>query len=106
MLQIEFHPFVYNRAKPLLEYHARHGIITASYGGLSPILPNRTGDPALAPAVEKVKSVLDKLAAARSTDGKTVSQNQILLKWLQQQNVIAITYVASPSRPPRGEHRT
>lgn len=78
-----------SRAK-LLEYSQAQGITTASYGGLTPILPSRVGDSALAEARKNIANTLDKLAAAR---GKEVTQNQILLKWLQAKGVVAITFV-------------
>jgi len=95
--QIEFHPFVYNGSKSLLEFHAEHGIVTESYGGLSPIISKRQGEAEI-PAREKLVNVLDKFAASRSTPSQDVSQNQILLKWLQHTGAIAVTTSSKESR--------
>ena len=90
MVQIEFHPFVYHTAAPLLKFHAEHGIVTSSYGGLSPILPR--SEEALTNKFsterKQLLDVLDKLAAARP--GK-VTKDQILFKWLQAKNILAVT---------------
>jgi len=98
--QIEFHPWVYQQLEPLLAYHAQHGIVTASYGGLTPILPTRAGkDASLADAQTRLVEALDKIAAARAEEaGYAVSQNQVLLKWLQQLGVIAVTTSTKESR--------
>ncbi|KLO16730.1 Aldo/keto reductase [Schizopora paradoxa] len=96
--QIEFHPFIYNGSKALLDFHAEHGIVTESYGGLSPIIPKRQGDEAEIPAREKLMKVLDKFAASRSTAAQEVSQNQMLLKWLQYTGTIAVTTSSKESR--------
>ncbi|KAL5482974.1 hypothetical protein ACEPAI_9569 [Sanghuangporus weigelae] len=93
--QIEFHPLVSTRMAPLLTYMREQGITLASYGTLSPILPNRTTNEAIKPVLSKFKTTLDKLAQAR---GPTVSQNQILFKWLEAQQVIAVTTSNKESR--------
>ncbi|KAL5512640.1 hypothetical protein ACEPAG_2906 [Sanghuangporus baumii] len=93
--QIEFHPLVSTRMAPLLAYMREQGIVLASYGTLSPILPNRTTNEAINPVLSKLKTTLDKLAQAR---GPTVSQNQILFKWLEAQQAIAVTTSNKESR--------
>ncbi|KAI0311484.1 NADP-dependent oxidoreductase domain-containing protein, partial [Amylostereum chailletii] len=35
--QIELHPHLYAETKSLLDFHAKHGIVTVSYSGLSPL---------------------------------------------------------------------
>ncbi|KLO06407.1 Aldo/keto reductase [Schizopora paradoxa] len=97
--QIEFHPFVYHTLVPLLKYHQENGIITASYGGLSPILP-RSAEALKAkyPTERKqLHDTLDKLAAARSKDLK-VTQDQVLFKWLQAKNILAVTTSSNATR--------
>lgn len=94
-VKIEFHPFVYHGLVPLLKYHAEHGIVTASYGGLSPILPRSEEQLQKQFPKERAQllTVLDKLAAARSTDSKKVTQDQVLFKWLQDKGILAVTCV-------------
>lgn len=96
--QIEFHPFIYNGSKALLDFHAEHGIITESYGGLSPIIPKRQGGEAEIAVREKLLKVLDKFAASRTTPAQEVTQNQMLLKWLQHVGAIAVTTSSKESR--------
>jgi len=98
--QIEFHPLVNQAVAPLLKYHAEHGIVTASYGGLSPILPRSEEDlkKAFPKEREQLLSVLDEVAAARSKDGKKVTQDQILFKWLQAKNILAVTTSSNATR--------
>ncbi|EJC99035.1 Aldo/keto reductase [Fomitiporia mediterranea MF3/22] len=93
--QIEYHPLVANRLAPLLEYSKEQGIITASYGSLSPILPSRTTNESLKPVLSKFTSALDKIAQSR---GPTVTQSQILFKWLEAQQVVAVTTSSKESR--------
>ncbi|KAL5524864.1 hypothetical protein ACEPAF_10010 [Sanghuangporus sanghuang] len=93
--QIEFHPLISTRMAPLINYMREQGIALASYGTLSPILPHRTMNEAIKPVLSKLKATLDKLAQAR---GPTVSQNQILFKWLEAQQVIAVTTSNKESR--------
>lgn len=89
-LQIEYHLFLSSHPtlKALLAYHVEHKITTASFGGLTPILPNRSGPSSLGPAREALKAVLDN---ARAKRGPGVTQNQILLKWLQQKGFLVVT---------------
>ena len=87
--QIEYHPWLLTATRSLLQFHAQHKIITASYGGLTPILPRRgAGEASLADSRARLVTVLDKLASAR---GENVTQNQILLKWLQHNGILAVT---------------
>jgi len=72
--------------------------VTASYGGLSPILPGRAGDPSLIPARQRLTDVLEKLAASRSYADNHATQNQIILKWLQNSNILVVTTSSKESR--------
>lgn len=94
-IQIEYHLLVATRLEPLLAYSQSQGIVTASYGGLTPILPSRTGSESLAPVRDAIASKLSALASARGT---SVTQNQILLKWLEAKGVIAVTTSSKESR--------
>ena len=89
--KIEYHPFVHDNLEPLLALHAKYGIVTASFGGLSPILPSRAGREAKSPARARLAALLDKFAAARCGEGVIATRNQMLFKWLQHQGVIVVT---------------
>ena len=66
-----------------------------SYGTLSPILPQRNSAESIKPAITKLTATLDKLARDRGAD---VTHNQILFKWLQAQQAIAVTTSNKESR--------
>lgn len=89
-LYIEYHPLVAKSRAKVVDYAKSQGIIIESYGGLTPILPSRAGDESLAAVRENISKTLDKLASAR---GAEVTQNQILLKWLEAKGVVAVTFV-------------
>ncbi|KAL5482978.1 hypothetical protein ACEPAI_9573 [Sanghuangporus weigelae] len=86
--QIEYHPLVASRLAPLLAYMRVQGITVASYGTLSPILPQRTANESIKPVIAQLTATLDKLAQTRGT---SVTHNQILFKWLHAQQAIAVT---------------
>lgn len=71
--------------KPLIKVHKEHGIVTSSYGGLSPLF-RAPGGP-LDPVVEKIKARLE------DTWGKPVTSGQVLNKWLLQHDILVVTYV-------------
>ncbi|EJD08332.1 Aldo/keto reductase [Fomitiporia mediterranea MF3/22] len=94
--QIEYHIFNCLRLEPLLAYSRKHDIITEAWGSLTPLLPDRIKDSEqLADACTKVKSILDEIARKR---GDTVTQNQILFKWLEAKEIIAVTTSTKESR--------
>ncbi|THH11990.1 hypothetical protein EW145_g299 [Phellinidium pouzarii] len=93
--QIEYHLLVAKSRTPLLEYSREHGIVTASYGGLTPVLSDRMGKSDFESLRAQIGNTLDKLAAAR---GPAVTQNQVLLKWLQAEGVIAVTTTSQEFR--------
>ncbi|KAG6839826.1 hypothetical protein C0991_011272 [Blastosporella zonata] len=82
--QIEYHPYTLAHLKPVLELQAKHGILTASYGPLTPILRHATGGP--------LKPVLEKIAARLSAStGKTIDLATVLFLWTRAQGVVAVT---------------
>ncbi|KZV72940.1 Aldo/keto reductase [Peniophora sp. CONT] len=88
--QVEFHAHDYEEFKPLLEFQAKHKIVTQSYGGLSPLfrVPN-----------SPVVPVVTDIAAAKSKAiGRTVTNNQVLGLWLWAKGVVAITTSTKPER--------
>ncbi|KAG1816812.1 NADP-dependent oxidoreductase domain-containing protein [Suillus subaureus] len=73
--QIEIHPYVWKSLQPVMALHKEHGIITSSYGGLTPLF-RAPGGP-LDPVIEKIRARLE------FTRGQPVSLGQVLNKWLQ-----------------------
>ncbi|KAI8998645.1 Aldo/keto reductase [Trametes punicea] len=99
--QIEYHPYVYKAAKPLLELHKKHNIVTTSYGGLTPVVRHKGGP--IDPVLSSIRERLEK------DTGKKVSEGQVLGLWLRSQGIPEITtsskedrikeYVATQSLP-------
>ncbi|KZV73398.1 Aldo/keto reductase [Peniophora sp. CONT] len=88
--QVEFHAHDYEEFKLLLEFHAKHKIVTESYGGFGPLfrVPN-----------SPVVPVVADIAAAKSkVIGRAVTNNQILGLWLRAKGVVAITTSTKPER--------
>ncbi|KAG1760296.1 NADP-dependent oxidoreductase domain-containing protein [Suillus occidentalis] len=81
--QLEIHPYVWDFVKPLIKVHKEHGIVTSSYGGLSPLF-RAPGGP-LDPVIEKIKARL------KDTWGKPVTSGQVLNKWLLQHDILVVT---------------
>ncbi|KAH9935129.1 Aldo/keto reductase [Epithele typhae] len=81
--QIEYHPYTAAWAAPIIEYQKQFNIVTASYGGLTPIV-RKPGGP-IDPVLETVRQRVERDA------GKPVSAGQILGLWLKAQNVVEIT---------------
>merc|ERR1712093_66555 len=91
--QLEFHPFVLKHLEPVLKIQKEHGIITESYGPLTPTLrhPEKGGGP-LAPVLEKVAEAVSKRA------GKELDSNAVLLLWCKAHDVVAVTASANAER--------
>merc|ERR1711939_802140 len=81
--QIEFHPYVYNKALPLQEFCKEKGIIIEAYGPTSPVT-KKTGGP-VDPLTAKIAESMSK------TTGDKVEPSQVLLKLAQQMGAIVIT---------------
>ena len=64
------------------------------YGGLTPILPSRIKSSELSTVRENIISTLTTIGSTRGS----ATPNQILLKWLQSQGVIAVTTSSKESR--------
>ncbi|KAL0066459.1 hypothetical protein AAF712_006502 [Marasmius tenuissimus] len=88
--QIEFHPYVWNKVKPIYEYAKEKGITIESYGGLVPVT-KAPGGP-LDPVLEKIAQRLSK------ESGKTVSAGHILTKWQIQKGIVVVTTSSKESR--------
>ena len=85
MWQIEFHPYVYKAAAPVLEFQKKHNILATSYGGLTPIVRQKGGpvDPVLASISQRLTKDV----------GKDVTEGQVLGLWLRSQGIPEITSV-------------
>lgn len=83
--QVEFHPYVYEKAAPLLAYCKEQGIHLECYGPLTPLVRAAGG-----PVDETVEKVAKSLGA---------TPGQVLLKWAQQ--VTGGVIVTTSSKPER-----
>ena len=84
--QLEFHPYVYKDLLLTLELQKQYGIVTESFGGLSPIFRFKGGS---------VDPVLESIAKRLSAEtGKPVSEAQVLYLWQREKGAVIVTYVA------------
>lgn len=88
--QMEFHPQVLSHVEGLLKLQQEHGIITESYGPLTPFLRNRGSrlDPVL-------KQIAERLT---QESGKPVDENFVLLLWCHAMDVIVVTTSTNEQR--------
>lgn len=77
--QIEFHPFIYNRQKPILDFCRTHDIVVEAY---SPLTMGRN-------------LMHPNITAIASKAGK--SNAQVILRWCVQQGTIPIPRSTNPS---------
>jgi diketogulonate reductase-like aldo/keto reductase len=71
----------------LVEFMNTHKIMVESYGGLSPLF--RVKNSPVVPVVEKI-------AEAKAKDvNRSVTTSQIILLWLKQKGVVAVTCMLS-----------
>ncbi|KZT52047.1 Aldo/keto reductase, partial [Calocera cornea HHB12733] len=82
--QIEFHPYVYKQLLPLLKLQEQHGILTESFGGLTPITKRPEGP--LTPVLDEI---------AKKIGG---TPGQVLLKWQEQKGIIDVTTTTKEER--------
>ncbi|KAI9511127.1 Aldo/keto reductase [Russula earlei] len=88
--QIEFHPYIYKDVLPTLELQKKYGIVTASYGGLSPIFRVRDGplEPVLASIAKRLSD----------TTGRPFNEAQVLFLWQREKGVVIVTTTKQESR--------
>ncbi len=81
--QIEFHPYVYQETQPTLALQKQYGIVTESYGGLSPIFRFKGGplDPILASIAKRLSD----------ETGRPFSEAQVLYLWQREKGVVVVT---------------
>ncbi|RPD62288.1 Aldo/keto reductase [Lentinus tigrinus ALCF2SS1-7] len=79
--QILFHPYNYAETKELLEYSAKHGIVTEAYSSLTPITqyPGGPVDKALQAAAKRLNA----------------SPTQVILAWVRSKGVAIVTTSSS-----------
>lgn len=77
----------------LLEFHKKHGIVTESYGGQSPVF--RSKGTALDPVLSSIAKRLSE------SSGKKVEEGHVLMLWQKAKGIVFVTYVRSPRRSIR-----
>ncbi|CAH7675150.1 NADP-dependent D-sorbitol-6-phosphate dehydrogenase [Phakopsora pachyrhizi] len=82
--QIEFHPYVWKEAEPLIRYMKREGIALAAYGPQVPIVKATGGT--LDPILDELSKKYD------------LSTGQILLKWARSHGSIVVTTSSKEDR--------
>jgi len=82
--QVNFHPYNWEKNKPLLEYANKHGIVLEAYSSLTPITKN-PGGPVDAPAAAAAKRI-------------GASPAQVLLSWVASKGVVIVTTSSKKSR--------
>lgn len=90
--QLEYHPFVLTHLDPVLKIQEKHGILTESYGPLSPILRHSTGGGPLKPILQRIAQRLS------SATEKEVDSAAVLLLWVRAKGVIAVTASGNEGR--------
>ncbi|GAA6018084.1 hypothetical protein JCM11491_003312 [Sporobolomyces phaffii] len=89
--QLEYHPYVLEHLEPVLKIQAEHGILTESYGPLSPLLRHKTGGP--------IKPILERIASRLAKEtGKDVDAAAVLLLWTRAKGVVAVTASGNEGR--------
>jgi diketogulonate reductase-like aldo/keto reductase len=83
LVQIELHPYVWKAARAIVEFGQEHGIVTASYGGQTPIV--RVAGGPVDGVLSTIRQRLEK------TRGQPVSSSQVLTKWILQKGAIVVT---------------
>jgi len=70
--------------EPILKLHEKYGIVTASYGGQTPLLPHRVSE-------GHVKDVLEGIGERLSaSEGRLITAGQVLSKWMLQKGVVVV----------------
>ena len=91
LAQLEYHPYTLTHLKPVLELQAKHGIVTETFGALTPVIRHPTGGP-LKPVLERIAERISKVV------GKKLDANIVLLLWTRAQGVVAVTASGNPDR--------
>jgi diketogulonate reductase-like aldo/keto reductase len=78
-----FYRYIWKAAEPIVKYGREHGIMPASYGGLTPLVRAAGG-----PVDDVLPSIVNRLVKVL---GKPVTPGQVLSKWILQKGAIAVT---------------
>ncbi|GAA97890.1 uncharacterized protein L969DRAFT_52801 [Mixia osmundae IAM 14324] len=88
--QIEYHPYITDTTSDIVELCQREGILVSAYAPSLPVVHRPDGP---------LKPVLAELAESMSKErGKPVTPGQILLKWVQAQDIMPVTTSTKQSR--------
>ncbi|KAF8586934.1 Aldo/keto reductase [Ramaria rubella] len=82
--QVNFNPYNYNENLPLLEYSAKHGIVTEAYSSLTPITKTPGG-----PVDKPVEQAAKRLGATPA---------QVILSWVKSKGVVIVTTSSKKDR--------
>lgn len=91
--QIEYHPYTLAHLEPVLAFQEKHGIVTESYGTLTPTLRHPTGGP-IKPVLERIAGRLN----AADSQGLKLDASAVLLLWARAEGVVVVTASGSPER--------
>lgn len=84
VLQIEFHPYLFNQTPGIIEFAKKNDILVEAYGPLTPVV--RASDGPLDPVLKNLVGKYDK------------NPGQLLLRWVYQNGVLPITTSSNPER--------
>ncbi|KAG6895080.1 hypothetical protein C0993_010203, partial [Termitomyces sp. T159_Od127] len=82
--QIMLHPYVYPKHKPIVEFNAKHGIVTEAYSSLTPITHLPGG-----PLDEPLNAIAKRLDA---------SLDQVLFAWVKAKGAVVVTTISKKER--------
>lgn len=74
---------MWKAAQPIVKFGQEHGIVTASFGGQTPLVRAAGG-----PADGVISTIRERLEKTR---GQSVSSGQVLSKWILQKGAIVVT---------------
>ena len=90
MIDFPDSPYVLTHLDPVLKIHEEHGIVTAAYGPLSPILRNEEGP--LSPVLERIAKEMTQAT------GQQVDATHVLVLWTKAKGVVVVTASSNPER--------
>ncbi|KAA1075541.1 hypothetical protein PGTUg99_023575 [Puccinia graminis f. sp. tritici] len=82
--QIEFHPYVWKEAEPLLKFMKEEAIVLAAYGPQVPVVKLPGG---------KVDPIIERISSERK-----ISTGEVLLKWAKAHGAIVVTTSSKAAR--------
>jgi diketogulonate reductase-like aldo/keto reductase len=92
--QIEYHPYLLAHLEPVLAIQAKHGIVTESYGPLTPLLRHPTGGP-LKPIFTRIAK---RVSEANPGLPIPIDEFVVLLLWTRAMGVVAVTASGNEGR--------